>query len=287
MTIAPATATHGEVPAATRPSVAPSAQAVYDDAHVTISRLLGRTYNNPLGERTFPSLRGLIPNGRRGRVLDVGCGRGATTCWWAARGYAAAVGLDPSPAMLAEARAAAARFGVSERATFVQSDLVGYQAGASEAGERFDLVLFHDVLCYTDDPTAHVATARELTRPGALISVTDYHGTAGVVTVDAVAEAWGIRRPAPLDTIRDRLTGLNLRVRLMRDSTDEYARHWADIGARLTARRPELEEAVGAEAVARFAARIPLILDAVEAGHFGHFWMVLEVLTSASRDSAR
>jgi SAM-dependent methyltransferase len=76
---------------------------------------------------------------RRGRALDHGCGVGRLT-FALARQFAAVVALDISRSMLAEAKANAARFGVSN----VELDLA--DDGLSNADGSFDFVNSYMVL---------------------------------------------------------------------------------------------------------------------------------------------
>ena len=97
-----------------------------------------------------------VPAGAR--VLDVGCGTGATTLAIAAR--AAAVGVDLSAPMIELARARAARGGSS--ATFVCADA---QTHAFEAA-AFDRVVSRFGVMFFDDPVGAFANLRRATRDG-------------------------------------------------------------------------------------------------------------------------
>ena len=83
-------------------------------------------------EKHFGSLR-------RGRVLDHGCGVGRLTFAFA-RQFAAVVGLDVSPSMLAEAKANAKQFRLSNVTFELSDDRLSNVAGT------FDLVNSHMVL---------------------------------------------------------------------------------------------------------------------------------------------
>jgi SAM-dependent methyltransferase len=97
------------------------------------------------------------------RVLDIGCGSGATTLALAAivGEKGAAVGVDISPAMVRAAQQAAASAGI-EQATFVAADAqVGEIAGApfDAAFSRFGVMFFAD-------PAAAFANVRASLRAG-------------------------------------------------------------------------------------------------------------------------
>jgi SAM-dependent methyltransferase len=118
-------------------------------------------------DRTFRPLEELLMNevaaAHAGRVLDVGCGTGATTLA-AARLPGAngdCVGIDISDPMLATARVRAEREGV--RATFVRADAQVY---AFEPAS-FDLFVSRFGVMFFDDPVQAFANLRRAARDGA------------------------------------------------------------------------------------------------------------------------
>ena len=119
----------------------------------------------------------LLPHLRSGLdVLDVGCGPGSLTVDLAARvAPGRVVGLDVSPAPLAEARALAARAGVDVE--FVVGD--GYALDAADGS--YDVVHAHQVLQHLTDPVAALREMARVCRPGGLVAVRD---------VDYAATTW-------------------------------------------------------------------------------------------------
>lgn len=243
---------------------------IYDDAHVTICRLLDRRHNNPLGDTAWPLLQCLLHTVHP-RVLDIGCGRGASSIDWAQRG-AVVVGLDPSAAMIAEANRNRDAVGPGLDATFQRGCLDTWQPPGG-----FDLVLLHDVVCYLPDRAATLAAALSLGTPGGLLSVTDYHGEPGIPAVDSVTLAWGIDRPVPFDRFRGTFESTGARVLMCMDTTRQYRAHWTGLLGRMRERRTALVAHVGLPAVDAFEQQIQAILEAVGSGRFGHLWAILAV----------
>ncbi len=122
-----------------------TATGVYDQAHVNLQELLGRTYNNPLGETPFPLLQSLLGGRGRPQVLDAGCGRGQISRWWAVHAGASVDAFDPSLAMLAGAMHMVQQEGLEDQVRLHQADVAGFTSTA-----QYDLVIAHDVLCYCD-----------------------------------------------------------------------------------------------------------------------------------------
>lgn len=106
-------------------------------------------------------------------LLDLGCGTGRHAALLAERGYDV-VGVDRSPAMLAEARA---RKGTGGRMEFVEGDVRSVRLG-----REFDVVvsLFH-VMSYqttNDDLLAALSTLRAHLAPGGLFIFDCWYGPA-------------------------------------------------------------------------------------------------------------
>lgn len=96
-------------------------------------------------------------------VLDLGCGPGGTAAAVArARPAARVVALDLAPAMLGQARRAAARRGLAGRIAPVRADAARLPFPA----ERFDAVVGHSFLYLVPDRAGVLAEARRVLRPG-------------------------------------------------------------------------------------------------------------------------
>jgi len=243
---------------------------VYDEGHVALHRWIGRAYNNPLGESAFPLLQRLLGLDGPRQVLDAGCGRGGTALWWARHG-ARVVAFDPSLPMLAEAERRVGRAALSGSVALVRADLRTFRPD-----REFDLVVAHDVLCYSDHRARDLRRLAECCRAGGILSVSDYFGDGVEPTVRAVVAAWGIRPPLPFDRYARLLDRLPVAVLLMADTTRRYAEHWRGIRRRIETRRPRLVDRVGRSAVERLERQIRTIERAVESRRFGHLWLVLE-----------
>jgi SAM-dependent methyltransferase len=101
-------------------------------------------------------------------VVDVGGGTGGFAVPIAGLGHRVRV-LDPSPDALAALQRRAAEAGVADRVRAEQGDAgeIVQAVGAASA----DLVLFHGVLEYVDDPAAAVDDAFAALREGGLLSL--------------------------------------------------------------------------------------------------------------------
>lgn len=146
-------------------------------------------FEAPLIDAAFP--------GPGGRVLDVGCGAGATTLAMAKRLGTAGrcVGVDISGPLLAaaESRAAAARMSA---ATFVQADA---QTHAFEPGS-FDAMISRFGVMFFDDPQAAFDNLRRAMRIGAKLAFVAWRSPAEnpfMTTAKRAAEPLLPTLPAP------------------------------------------------------------------------------------------
>jgi SAM-dependent methyltransferase len=103
------------------------------------------------------------------RVLDLGCGLGASSVALA-RAYSRArvLGVDLDEASVAEARAQAAQAGVADRVTFVVGD-----AAQVDPAAPFELVTIFEALHDMGDPGGALRAARALLAPGGSVLVAD------------------------------------------------------------------------------------------------------------------
>ncbi len=82
-------------------------------------------------------------------VLDVGCGSGQNSVWWARRGVDEVEGVDISARMVEEATELAERAGVQDRCRFKALDFCDLKTGP-----KFDMVAALGVFDYVEEPIA-------------------------------------------------------------------------------------------------------------------------------------
>lgn len=143
-------------------------------------RLMRRTFRTPaVGERKTPQIYAeweflnaaqalfiFAPHqeiaGRR--VLDVGCGLGGKTTYYALHGATSVVGLDDDATRIEEAGA----FARSKSVDNVRFD-VGSAAMLPYGDGEFDVVILQDTIEHVHDPRRVMGECRRVLRPGGMI----------------------------------------------------------------------------------------------------------------------
>lgn len=97
------------------------------------------------------------------RILDLGCGGGWTSTFFAKRGYEV-VGQDIAPDMIDVARQNGARHGLEQRLSFLCSDFE-----ALDMDNQFDAAIFFDSLHHAEDELLAIRSAYRALKPGGLL----------------------------------------------------------------------------------------------------------------------
>lgn len=99
-------------------------------------------------------------------ILDVGCGTGRFVFEYLKRGAKHVTGIDIAESMLAVCRQRAQAEGVSERCTFVQTDLLQFKPA-----DRFDICIGIGLFDYIPDALPVLTKMREVTRDRVIASL--------------------------------------------------------------------------------------------------------------------
>lgn len=151
--------------------------SAFDHASLAYDRLVAANPGYHTHLRRSARRLGLPHGGAGLRVLDLGCGTGASTAaLLAAAPYAEIVAVDASAGMLAQAAAkewpAHVRFVHSPVEALADGAGAGLHGGA--VGGRFDAVFAAYLFRNVTDPDATLLSTRELLAPGGRLAVHEY-----------------------------------------------------------------------------------------------------------------
>jgi S-adenosylmethionine-dependent methyltransferase len=162
-------------------------------------------------ELAWANMRRFLPgNASKCRALDLGGGTGFASVRLARLGFEVVL-LDGSTEMLRIARQEAEACGVTVRISFCHSDI--RQLRELFTAESFDIVVCHNLLEYTEDPSAIIGDIAQVLRRDGLLSVL-VRNRAGEVLKEAVKSGdWNLAAAnLTAETVVDTLYGECLRV---------------------------------------------------------------------------
>lgn len=153
------------------------------------------------------------------RVLDVGCGLGATVDWLR-RWECAAFGLERSRRLLAERDVTARNW------PFIEADA----ARLPFSDGVFDLVLAECVLSLIEDPARMLAECRRVTAPGAWLVLTDLYRRDASPAARALGPATGCAAGAKTrEELATLAAAAGFEACVWEDHTDDLRRLAADL----------------------------------------------------------
>lgn len=158
------------------------------------------------------------------RVLDVGCGAGGKSLYYASLGAASVVGVDIVPGYRAEAKALAAELCLADRAVFLCASALALPFPDGQ----FDTVVMNDFFEHVSDPEEALREALRVLAPGGRVYVNfpPYYHPTGAHMSDVLHMPWVqlfFTERQLIDAYKDLVRGLpDEQERLaLRFSTDE------------------------------------------------------------------
>jgi SAM-dependent methyltransferase len=122
------------------------------------------------------------------RVLDIGCGAGGKTLYYASMGAALVCGIDPVEHYKEEAEQLAREKGLEDRFRFV----VGDAAEMPFEDESFDTIIMNDAMEHVDRPRPVLMECGRVLKPGGrlYINFPPYYHPYGAHLSDAIGIPW-------------------------------------------------------------------------------------------------
>ncbi|MFO1541398.1 MAG: SAM-dependent methyltransferase, partial [Chloroflexota bacterium] len=174
----------------------------------------GRAILGPLDDADLDAVLADLPVEPASRVLDIGCGKGELLVRLAARG-ASGVGIDHNPWHLRDARARAAKAGVTGRLDWDRAD-----ARAARIADPFHVVASIGASGALGGAGAAPGALAALVRPGGHVLIGEGFWRAAPDPADAAAFGIGPDEMLPLAATLARMTGAGLALAAVHEATD-------------------------------------------------------------------
>ena len=147
------------------------------------------------GFETTKALIELCHIGKDTRVLEVGCGVGATACYLAKTYGCRVVGVDLRESMIARSNERAQKEGVADRVEFRVADAQNLPFEDA----LFDVVLCESVLTFIKDKQRVLSECARVTRPGGYVGLNEelWIETPPAELVERVRQIWDIKPDIP------------------------------------------------------------------------------------------
>ncbi|MFP4200872.1 MAG: methyltransferase domain-containing protein [Clostridia bacterium] len=122
------------------------------------------------------------------RVLDIGCGGGGKTCYYATLGAREVCGVDPVSHYRLEAEEFARKMGLDDRVYFITADA----AKLPHPDGKFDTVIMNDTFEHLDEPRAVLRECARVMAPGGrlFLNFPPYYHPYGAHLSDAIGIPW-------------------------------------------------------------------------------------------------
>ena len=199
-------------------------------SHPLATWLIGESFH-PGGLALTDELALITGLGPGKRLLDAGCGRGASTVHLAQSTGCEAVGLTLESDGVLRGRQLAEANGVQDSVTFVQDDILRMDTALGE----FDVVLMECVLSTLEQKPESLRQLYRITRPGGYIALTDVtvSGKLPQQLLGSIGAALCMADARDLDEYMGMIEQAGFRVREYRSAKEAVHQLIKKIGTRL------------------------------------------------------
>lgn len=202
-----------------------------------------------------------IPKERDQRILDAGCGRGGTAAYMQAHGWGQVTGVDIEPKSIDYARQ------TFPCLTFACCDIHDV---AAHVPAQFDVATLFNVLYALPTQEVALRALASQANANARLVIFDYidlgrYGDAPIMD----AEQPFLPNPLKEADLPRILSEGGWRLRSAEDLTDDYARWYAALVAKIVAKRNAVEALAGRDAFEHVLGRYAGLLSAIHDGRLG------------------
>lgn len=243
---------------------------LYGKSHVLINRLIGRRYNNPLGESGFLSISNFCKISSKTNILDIGSGRGFGDIVLAKKFKCNITGIELSKEMCQEAKEC-----ISEAKLDKKIKLINQSFFDVKLDKKYDVVIGFDSFYYFKDRAKLFNKIKKsLKNNGIVVFCENYADNTTNKKVRELIKAWKIYIAGNLDWHRKFLEEMNFEILHFKDTTKKYLSYWEEIKVKTYLIKDEIIKNFSKEEYNHFSSSIDAIIDAVNSNLYGHMFCV-------------
>jgi cyclopropane fatty-acyl-phospholipid synthase-like methyltransferase len=256
---------------------------VYGNISVEVARLIDRKFFNAIGSSELELIGQEIALRSDHLLLDIGAGNANVSVWLAKNFGVRVLGLEPSEAMIDQARLNVTQAKLQHRIEIVQNDFFSWDQNHDQA-EVFDSVIGIDTFCYFSDKAELFRRLGARLKSTSRLAFTDLFVTNS--ETDELLQEY-LRRYAlavPLRFEAYRETVLSERFALVRfeDVTPTFLQHWRWVNAQVVEHRNQIVNALSLDAYKEYRESSTALLAAAEAGSVGYLLGIAEKVSPST-----
>jgi len=202
-----------------------------------------------------------LPKDADRQILDAGCGRGGTAAYMQAHGWGRVTGIDIEPKAVSYANA------TYPASTFVHCDIADV---ATCVAAHFDVVTLFNVLYAISNQGAALRALAGRAKPNGRLVIFDYvdpgHYSQAPLRDGEIAF---LPNPPRRTHLADLLESGGWQLQSVEDLSDDYARWYEALVAKIEAKRAGIEELAGPDGFAHVLGLYSGLLAAVREGRLG------------------
>lgn len=243
---------------------------LYGKSHVLISRLIGRRYNNPLGDRGFLALADYCDLNSKTNILDIGSGRSTGDILLAKKFGCNITGIELSPNMIKEAKANIAKEGLNKKIHLTNASFLD-----TSIDKKYDVIIALDSMCYFRNKHALFKKIRDSLQPHGIIMFSDYYASdINNKKVLELIKTWKICIAGDFNWYKKLLNKMNFKILLHKNTTKDYLSHWKRNLATTRKKRKDIINKFSTEEYESFIKSINVIIEAVNENIYGHMFCI-------------
>jgi len=261
----------------------PTPHHVYGNISVEVSRLIDRRFFNAIGPTELELIGQEITLKPDGLVLDIGTGNANVSVWLAQKFGIRVVGLEPSVAMIDEARSNVALAKLQDKIEIIQSDFFSWDQNHGQ-GEIYDAIIGIDTFCYFPDKSELFRPLAARLKSSSRLAFTDLFVTTSETDelLQEYLRRYALAVPLRFDAYREIVLSEGFALVRFEDITPKFLQHWQWVNAQVVEHRNQLVNTLSLDAYQEYRKSSTALLAAAEAGSVGYLLGIAEKVSPST-----